>query len=296
MNKSRLPVFVDCDNTMGLPRSEIDDGLTLLYLLGRPDLELVGVSATHGNGTAEEAYRQTRWLFDRVGARIPVHAGGQEAAEALSRASRSHDGLTVLALGAQSNLALAARIDPDFYGRLGTIVLMGGYIRPLRFLRHPVHELNLSSDPDAARSVLTAPCPVTVMSAQFCLGARFGLRDLWTTKSPVWLQEQIRHWFYTFSTWAGSAGFYLWDLVPAASVGENAWPGLADNPPLVRLLDDTSDLSAGFLSVEPTATSDQRTAGVIGLPSHRFDRRSFVRHCVELWNRGAGTKNTHDSI
>ena len=52
--RPRRRVIYDCDNTMGKPLSEIDDGLTLLYLLGREDLELVGVTTTFGNGALED--------------------------------------------------------------------------------------------------------------------------------------------------------------------------------------------------------------------------------------------------
>ena len=37
-------VILDCDNTMGQPYKEVDDGLTLLYLLGRPDIDLLGIT------------------------------------------------------------------------------------------------------------------------------------------------------------------------------------------------------------------------------------------------------------
>ena len=43
-------VIFDCDNTMGQPYREVDDGLTLLYLLGRSDVELLGITTTFGNG------------------------------------------------------------------------------------------------------------------------------------------------------------------------------------------------------------------------------------------------------
>ena len=65
-------VIYDCDNTMGLPLKEVDDGLTLLYLLGRPDIELLGVTTTFGNGTAGQAYAQTQKLLQQAGrAEIP---------------------------------------------------------------------------------------------------------------------------------------------------------------------------------------------------------------------------------
>ncbi len=50
------------DNTMGLRTKEIDDGLILNYLLGRPDIELAGLTTTIGNGTIDQVYSQTRKL------------------------------------------------------------------------------------------------------------------------------------------------------------------------------------------------------------------------------------------
>ena len=32
----RVPLILDCDNTMGVPGRDVDDGLALLYLLGSP--------------------------------------------------------------------------------------------------------------------------------------------------------------------------------------------------------------------------------------------------------------------
>ena len=47
MEKRKL--LFDCDNTMGIPDCDIDDGLCLLYLLGRKDIELLGISSSFGN-------------------------------------------------------------------------------------------------------------------------------------------------------------------------------------------------------------------------------------------------------
>ena len=40
----RIPVIYDCDNTMGVAGCDIDDGLTLLFLLGCRDIDLIGVT------------------------------------------------------------------------------------------------------------------------------------------------------------------------------------------------------------------------------------------------------------
>ncbi len=60
-------VICDCDNTMELPCKPVDDGQTLLYLLGRSDIELMGVTTTFGNGTIDEVYAATEELLHDLG-------------------------------------------------------------------------------------------------------------------------------------------------------------------------------------------------------------------------------------
>ena len=55
----RVPLILDCDNTMGVPGRDVDDGLALLYLLGSPQVELLAVTCSFGNSTQEVVYRNT---------------------------------------------------------------------------------------------------------------------------------------------------------------------------------------------------------------------------------------------
>lgn len=293
MPTSSTPVILDCDNTMGLPGQEIDDGLTLLYLLGRPSLRVVGVCTTHGNGSVTAVTGQTRALLATLGVDLPLHRGADppvgtsggswrsrsEAAAALVQASKEHEGrLFVLALGANTNLAGAAELDPDFFSRLAGIVLMGGYLGPLRFGRREIAELNLSSDPEAAHSVLSAPCPVTIMSAQLCLGARYGVRHLiFHNRGPAWLRRLVREWYAAFSGWAGSRGFYLWDLVPAVSLVE------PDRFPAVWWVvrSTVDDLKTGRLVLDPTDRAPAE-AGVVCVPQTIVRARALPAECAAV--------------
>ncbi|MFW5716186.1 MAG: nucleoside hydrolase [Spirochaetota bacterium] len=324
MVSSATPVFVDCDNTMGLPRSEIDDGLTILYLLAQPSVSIVGVSATYGNGSVDAVVRQTRRLIHAVGLDVPVcrgrepariPAGGQptaggarlapaareaaeppsEAARALVAAAREHDGrLVVLGLGALTNIAEAGALDPEFYLRLAGIYAMGGYLVPVRFRLRQVRELNFSADPVASFRVLYAPCPVTIASAQLCLAARFGARELiGHNRGPRTLRRIVRRWFLDFSRYTGEPGFYLWDLVPAAAIVS---PQRVPRH-LVRLRSTTEDLRAGFLHIdelEPAIDAerlDSAMPGIVSLPRAIVGERRFSSECAAAW---AAAANEHD--
>ena len=74
----RVPLILDCDNTMGVPGRDVDDGLALLYLLGSPQVELLAVTCSFGNSTQEVVYRNTLDLLARWGREdIPVLRGGR---------------------------------------------------------------------------------------------------------------------------------------------------------------------------------------------------------------------------
>lgn len=236
---------------MGLPQKEIDDGLTLLYLLGRPDIKLVGITTTFGNGTTQQTYQQTQALLRRVNRTdIPVwkgqatpEGGRNDAAGFLaSKAAEAPGEISILATGSLSNLKAAASLDNEFFANVQQIVCMGGYLGPLRIGWRNLDELNLSADPGASFTVLNAPCPVTLMTAQLCLQAYFGWSDLGRIRSmDAWFQKTIRNWLMAFGFSFGVGKFYLWDLVPAVYL---SYPDLFDSRK-VMVTSSESDLKMG---------------------------------------------------
>ena len=53
-------IIHDCDCTFGINGCDVDDGLALLYLLGDPEAEVLGVTTTYGNNTLEKVYENTK--------------------------------------------------------------------------------------------------------------------------------------------------------------------------------------------------------------------------------------------
>ena len=284
-------MLVDCDNTMGLARHEIDDGLTLLMLLGSEAVNVVGVTTTFGNGPEELVYSQTRELLAAAGRpEIPVvrgarYSGDHQTAAAffIARVAREHHGrLAVLAIGPLTNLAGALRIDPGLTTTVNRTYIMGGYLRRLRFLRREVEELNLSSDPGSAASVLHSGLPITLMSAQLCLQARYGLRHL---LADLMGQRRLRHfileWFTVFGWYCGTVGFYLWDLVPAWAILDSG--RFIHNQ--VRIVSTVEDLATGALRTRELPRGPANEAGVIDLPGRIRRRFGFAGDCARLWRR-----------
>lgn len=281
-----LPVLYDCDNTFGLTGMEVDDGLTLLYLLGCPDIEVVGVTTTFGNGTLAQVHSATRALVQAAGRpSLPLHqgaatrnAGTTPAARFLVEQVRARPGeLTLLATGPLGNLSAAAALASDFLAKVRHIIVMGGYLHPLRIGSRMVAELNFSCDPVAAHTVLHAPCPVTVINAHVCLEAPFSREDV--ARLAHWgapVQDLIQAWLDVFGSWCAADVFYLWDLLPAVYLSH---PELFVDGAL-RIASTVDDLENGLL-VAGTAGPE------ITMPAHIRDRDRFMALLHAAWQRVA---------
>ena len=171
-----IDLIYDCDITMGLPGRDVDDGLALLYLLGSPQIQILGITTTFGNSTIEEVHPCLLSVLNDLGRRdIPAYRGaprperttdrgGQprdsEAARFLVETVRQHPGtVRVLATGSPTNLLGAYRLNSGFFRDVKEIVFMGGIIEPLLIHGREMKELNFASDPEAALYALYAGHP-----------------------------------------------------------------------------------------------------------------------------------------
>lgn len=172
----------------------IDDAMALLYLAGRPDVELVALTAVYGNTSVDNAVtniarvQQLAGLQDvpvargaagpvgrrpriahhvhghdglgdvLTGTATPEHLLDVTAADLLVDLARSQPGeLDLLMLGPLTNLGLALQAEPDLLTMFGSVVVMGGSgpYPPLGTVW--MADPNIANDTDAATRVLAAP-------------------------------------------------------------------------------------------------------------------------------------------
>ena len=278
-------VIVDCDNTYGLPGLPIDDGQTIMYLAGRPDIELVGITCTHGNGRVDQVFDATRWLVGALGlSGLPVLKGAsgpgdhdtEAAAWLVDTVDGDSGGLELLAIGTMTNLLGAKRRDPGFFGKLRGVSAMGGYLYPLPVRGwNRIGEVNLSRDPEATAALFSAECPVTLMSAQICLQAPFGFDEL----APIAKTDRASY-LYMLSYLMGmirrhdGAQEYLWDLLPAVFLSH---PELFHRN-MVRVQTDGSTLAKGYIAGGESGPE-------INLPDYITDVDAFYAHLYSAWSR-----------
>jgi inosine-uridine nucleoside N-ribohydrolase len=156
---------------------------------------------------------------------------------------------------------------------------MGGYLEPLPIPGwENVPELNLSRDPEAAHVTLHSGCPITLMNAQVCLMAPYGLAHLdsiahWQG-SPI--HQAIKDWLMQCELRHSGATEFLWDVLPAVYI---SFPDLFDRNP-VRLLSTVADLETGSI-VLGEGTEGAR----INMPSRISDVQRFYEVVYEGWRR-----------
>jgi purine nucleosidase len=303
-----VKVIVDCDNTMGKPYSEIDDGLTLLYLLGREDIELQGITNCYANASLKDVeYWTNRFLHDIDRTDIPrfsgkpfhgqnetewfkrtwghhfinekpTHSGPSDAAVFLVEQARKHKGeLQLLALGSMTNLLEAWELDHSFFSNLAQIVLMGG-VEPGTLVRgRPCLELNLACNPPAAHKVLhNGECKIVVMNAGTCLDAPFDHNDMERIRFwPERRKQMVREWLDVFE-----GTFYLWDLLPAVYL---SYPDLFDTTK-ANIVSTAKDLEQGILMRGAGGTE-------IAMPQHIIDVKRLMDILGSGWQNAWEKEN-----
>lgn len=282
-------IIFDCDNTLGIFLKEVDDGLTLIYLLGTPGFDILGITTTFGNGRMDQVYPQTQKLIQHLALACPVLQGESKehlgettpAAEFLVEKVNRYPGeISLLATGPLGNLHAAAQQDPTFFSKVKRIVVMGGYLEPVQLGYRDLAELNFSAHPEATISVLTAPCPVTVFPAQACLQAPYRFRDIHRADYwPSWMKRTLTQWLVTFGLYTGEMVFYLWDLLPAVYLLK---PDLFQVRPF-HLASTLAEMHQGML-----AESQDQSGPQILLSTDIRDREAFFTELDRGWRAAAG--------
>lgn len=287
--EEKMKIILDCDNTMGVPRCDVDDAMALLYLLGKKEAELLAVTTTFGNNDIDTVHKMTKQLLSDIGrADLPLYKGSaqadaqSEAGQNLARLAREHRGeLSILAVGSTTNLRSAYLNDPDFFDYLKQIVLMGGITETLIVGNQQMDELNLSVDHRSTLLMLEKAGKVSTMTGNHCLATLFTRKEFQQnlSGSPLgeYILEKTAYWFDYNERDYDLEGFYNWDITSAIylmrpDLFEDHW---------VEVALCEQNLSKGLLL--PPENADQKTAR-INLPTIR-DIAAFKKEAYQILGR-----------
>ncbi|KAM4796455.1 nucleoside hydrolase-like [Rhinophrynus dorsalis] len=196
MAKKMLLIDVDCG---------VDDAQALMMALAAPNVEILGITCSHGNTTLENVCSNVLRVLqvcDRL--EIPVYRGAsksllgqclhasfyhgkdglgdvpdpeapsldlmqkEHAVMAMIRIASEHPGQVILvATGPLTNLALAVNMDPTFAQKIKSLFIMGGNMES-RGNVTVCGEFNFACDTEAAFIVLNAfECPTYIATWEF---------------------------------------------------------------------------------------------------------------------------------
>jgi inosine-uridine nucleoside N-ribohydrolase len=262
----------------------IDGAFAVCLSLHDPDLEVLGLAATAGNVTPEQATRNVHILVEqtdpprwpRLGAAVPVEydvdgtrlhgpggLGGVDFPCAELHHAHSSDKLlidlvkqhprevTVVALGPLTALARALDLNPELPNLVHRIVCLGGaWHEPGN--ASAVAEFHFYCDPIAARTVLRCGAPVTLIPLDVTRKLVFSPTDLLELPAPEsrvsqFLRRIVPYGIRATANLYGIEGFHLKDVLGIAAV---ALPGAVSTRPHAVDVETRGDLTRGMSVVD----------------------------------------------
>ena len=260
--------------------TDVDDLLTLAFLLNSPEVELLGVTAAYGDTVTRGklAYRALS-LAGREGVPVtvgdpqtllqnraifwPGHEGknarasevpddvfrNQNAVDFILETVAAHPGEVVLcAVAPLTNLAQAVIRNPETMKKVKNIVMMGGVFGfDDATLSLPVVEHNFRCDPEAARVVFNTDLPITLFPLDVTLKTPFTRDDVDRLRGdrPLskLLVQELETWLAFIKKQSGRDYCHLHDPLAVASVVD---PGIGTRTATTRLkIECQGELTSG---------------------------------------------------
>lgn len=319
--KNAPPLKVILDTDIG---DDIDDAYALALLATRPNVKVLGVTTTYGQ-TRERAELAAKLLQVMGRADIPVYAGRRgdskigrqyewargftsralkkEAAIAFLKREidRAPGEITLIAIGALTNLGDLLTRYPETASKIKQIVIMGGAVYcGYNGQAPPVVEWNIRCDPAAARTVFTSGVPLVMAGLEVTAMLQFESerqKRLFGGGTPLTdaLAALTALW--------GNRTPTLFDIVPVAYVlGEHFWEGErlhveVDANGLTRLSEGVPNVTV-LLHPQKEALLDWYVAAFAG---HPHENTGTMRKMVEpSWKRNGRSPikaaSTGDSV
>lgn len=278
-------VILDFDNTMGVRKSDVDDGLTFAYLYAHDDVDLLGVTCTFANNAQHVVYANTVQMWEDLGITdVPIYKGGRfpesydsDAVDFLVKSANEQPGeIVVIAIGSLCNIAGAYTKDPDFFKKIKRLIVMGGILEPLYLNGSLNKELNFSVDYKSAAKVIYN-CPnLSILTAQCTQDAAYKIEDLeamldMDSRFMTWAKPILENWIVAINSLYGNRKVFInWDLCTAIYLTN---PELFTTEPM-RVCKKEENMKTGWLEIDH-GTRDDAEVNVVDIPTKIVDLETF---------------------
>jgi len=268
-------VIIDCD-------PGIDDAVALCMALFDPRLEVLAVTATAGNSSAEQVSRNVQAIIEQLdpprSPRIGVAATAENAPSIDSRHIHGADGLgdtdiqvsplqhqhpaekvisdvvrsapdevTIVTLGPLTNIARAFQREADLATMVDRIIIMGGSLNGVGNIT-PVAEFNMYYDPPSAREVFRSLTTKTLIPLDITKQIRFGLDFVDTlpaqyTRAGSFLRKILPPLYRSYHQQLGQESIHLHDAVAMLAATDD---DLFDTVEMDGDVETSGELTTGF--------------------------------------------------
>lgn len=280
-------VLIDCD-------PGIDDAVALCMALFDPRLDVLAITATEGNVSAEMTSRNVQAIveqldpprYPRLGIASPLDTAPITDAKLMhgntglgdweSNVSMLHhqhpadkvicdvvrdnqDQVTILALGPLTNVARSLTRAPDIGPMIGQIIMMGGSVQGIGNVS-PAAEFNIHYDPEAARTVFNSATTKTLVPLDVTRQVVASLSFLdqlppESTRAGSFLHRIIPHLFRAYRQRLGLECIHIHDAVALVAVLQ---PELFEMEPMHGDVETQGELTRGATVFDRRAAPDGR--------------------------------------
>jgi inosine-uridine nucleoside N-ribohydrolase len=292
----------------------IDGAFAIALALLDPDLEVLGVAATAGNVTAEQATQNVQIVVEqidpprwpRLGAAPPVEydadgtrlhgpngLGGVQFPCARLHHPHASDKLlvdlvrqnpkevTIVCLGPLTVLARALDRDPDLPAVVQRIICLGGSVNEPGNAG-PVSEFHFFCDPLAARQVLRCGASLTVLPLDLMRKVLFAPTDLLDLPAPEarackFLRQIVPFAIGATSQLYGIEGFHLKDVLGVAAV---ALRGAVSTRPMAVDVETRGELTRGMMVVDARTEKRSKANVDVAVGVDVVAIRSYIRRIL----------------
>jgi inosine-uridine nucleoside N-ribohydrolase len=265
----------------------IDGAFAIALALFDPDIEVLGLGATAGNVSADQATQNVHIVVDkldpprspRLGGAVqvdydidghvihgPKGLGNTDYMAAVRHNLPTTDKLvgdlvrqnpgevTVVCLGPLTAMARAIDLAPELPSLLKRLVVLGGtHHEPGN--AGPVNEFHFACDPAAARAVVRTGAPITLIPLDCMRKVLFSPKDLLdepaeSTPAQRFLREIVPYGVAATANAYGIEGFHLKDVLGIVAVAQ---PKLLETKHQAVDVETRGELTRGMLVVDQRA-------------------------------------------
>ena len=197
-------IFIDSD-------CGIDDATAIMIALASSDVKILGISAVAGNAGLDHVVNNITGILAYFGREdIPVYKGASTsllgtrihaegvhgsnglgdvelphnsktvealmAPDGLYKAAKKNPGLTLVALGPLTNIAMSINLFPELKSLIKEIVIMGGALERGNITKFA--EFNFAADPESVQFVFDSGIPLTIVPWDAAVSAMYSEEDL----------------------------------------------------------------------------------------------------------------------